>query len=121
MQRGQCVPSDPATALATAAGPSAVAGAVAAAAVATALGFAQGPPLAAAPLAAAAIATAIATATLAAAIASRCGRPRPDQIPPTTLASRGGDGATTRGAGPREDPLKVCRRGGAQQVGALPC
>ena len=88
-------------------------------ATAAAVGAAIAAALAAAALAAAAIAAAIATATLTAAIASRGGRPRLHQIPPTTLASWGGDGATTRGAGPREDPLKVCRRGGAQQVGAL--
>ena len=119
MQRGRCVPSGPATALATPAGSPALALALAAAAVATALATAHCAALAAAALAAAAIAAAIATATLAAAIASRGGRPRLHQIPPTTLASWGGDGATTRGAGPREGPLKVCRRGGAQQVGAL--
>jgi len=117
VQRGQCLPRGPATALATPAGPPALARAVAAAAVETALKPAHAAAALAAAALAAAIATAIATATLAAAIASRGGRPRPDQIPPTTLASWGGDGATTRGAGPREGPLKVCRRGGAQQVG----
>ena len=76
--------------------------------------------LAAAALAAAALAAALAAAALAASIASRRDRPRRDQPPPITLASRGGDGATTRGSRPREAPLKVCRRGDAQQVEALP-
>ena len=113
------MPSDPGTALATPAGPPALATAAAALATAHAAAALAAAALAAAALAAAALAAALATAALAASIASRGDGPRHGQPPPITLASRGGDGATTRGSRPREARLKVCRRGDAQQVEAL--